>query len=142
MRSTSLCLFVDGTEQDFPGLLAKASQHFTEVCVVDLSPDGASLEAATAGGALACRYRWSDHPSEALNTGLDLACGDWVLVASGSEVERLEELYGPTDDIPRGPEGKVLRSHAKTADFMIDDSFTTDVEFQAVELSLWGKSTL
>lgn len=90
MRSTSLCLFVDGTEQDFPGLLAKASQHFTEVCVVDLSPDGASLEAATAGGALACRYRWSDHPSEALNTGLDLACGDWVLVASGSELERLD----------------------------------------------------
>jgi len=32
--------------------------------------------------------------------------------------------------------------YLQTADFMVDDSFTTDVEFQAVELSLWGKSTL
>ena len=58
------------------------------------------------------------------------------------DVARLEAIYGSTDELPRGPEGKVLRSDAKTADFMIDDSFTTDVEFQAVELSLWGKSTL
>ena len=51
-----------------------------------------------------------------------------------ADIARLEEIYGPTDAIPRGPEGKVLRSDARTADFMVDESFTTDVEFQAVEL--------
>lgn len=65
-----------------------------------------------------------------------------VTKLGAEDVARLEAIYGSTDELPRGPEGKVLRSDAKTADFMIDDSFTTDVEFQAVELSLWGKSTL
>ncbi|MEM7423321.1 MAG: molybdopterin dinucleotide binding domain-containing protein, partial [Pseudomonadota bacterium] len=65
-----------------------------------------------------------------------------VTKLTARDVARLERIYGPTDELPRGPEGKVLRSDAKSADFMEDDSFTTDVEFQAVELSLWGKSTL
>ena len=58
-----------------------------------------------------------------------------------AEVAKLEAEFGPTDRLPRGPEGKVLRSGGATADYMQDEAFV-DVEFEAVELSLYGRSSL
>jgi len=58
-----------------------------------------------------------------------------------AEVAKLEETYGPTDALPRGPEAKARRSNRATADFMHDHDFADDVEFEAVELSLYGKSS-
>ena len=61
---------------------------------------------------------------------------------SAEEVAALEVEYGPTEDLPRGPEAKALKSNRATADFMQDRDFNDDVEFEAVELSLYGKSSL
>jgi hypothetical protein len=49
-------------------------------------------------------------------------------------------MYRVTANIPRSTGGTVLWSDAKSADFLIYESFTTDVEFQGVKLSLWWKS--
>ena len=69
-------------------------------------------------------------------------CPCLVRKLSAAETERLEEEYGPTNELPRGPEGKVLRSDAKANDFMFDDFTSEGVEFEAVELSLYGRNTL
>ena len=61
---------------------------------------------------------------------------------STEEVAALEAEYGKTDKLPRGPEGKVLRSDAKTTDFMFDPDVGDGVEFEAVELSIYGRATL
>ena len=58
------------------------------------------------------------------------------------ELTQLKDNYGPTEKLPRGPEGTVLRSKAPSADFMADDEFGEGVEFDAVELSLYGRSSL
>jgi hypothetical protein len=58
-----------------------------------------------------------------------------------AEVADLEAEYGPTDELPRGPEGKVLRSNNATTNFMQDEDFGDDVEFEAVELSLYGRKS-
>ena len=58
-----------------------------------------------------------------------------------SEVAKLEEQYGPTNEIPRGPEGKVLRSKSKKDDFMYDDLAGDGVEFEAIELSIYGRTS-
>ena len=58
------------------------------------------------------------------------------------EVSRLEAEYGPTNDLPRGPEGKVLRSDSRPNDFMYDDELGDGIEFEAAELSLYGRYTL
>lgn len=65
-----------------------------------------------------------------------------VTKLSITEVEKLETEYGVTNDLPRGPEGKILRSDAKSNDFMFDDFTSEGVEFEAVELSLYGRSTM
>ena len=57
------------------------------------------------------------------------------------EVKVLEEVYGPTDNLLRGPEGKVLRSDARKDDFMYDEEFGRGIEFDAIELSLYGRRT-
>lgn len=59
-----------------------------------------------------------------------------------SEVKKLEAQYGPTDKLPRGPEGKILRSDSRKDDFMYDDEFGEGVEFDALELSLYGRTTV
>jgi anaerobic selenocysteine-containing dehydrogenase len=61
---------------------------------------------------------------------------------SEDDVKALEEQYGPTDVLLRGPEGKILRSDAKQADFMHDAELGDGVEFEAVELSIYGRATL
>lgn len=61
---------------------------------------------------------------------------------SAEELTALEAEYGKTDKLTRGPEGKVLRSDAKTADFMYDADVGDGVEFEAVELSIYGRATL
>ena len=58
-----------------------------------------------------------------------------------AEVARLEAEYGPTNDLPRGPEGKILRTKNATAAFMEDKDFSGEVEFEAVELSLYGRKS-
>ena len=69
-------------------------------------------------------------------------CPCLVRKLSAAETKRLEKEYGPTNELPRGPEGKVLRSDAKANDFMFDDFTSEGVEFEAVELSLYGRNTL
>jgi hypothetical protein len=61
---------------------------------------------------------------------------------SADEVKALEAEYGATDVLPRVPEGKVLRSDAKTADFMYDEELGDGVEFDAIQLSIYGRATL
>jgi anaerobic selenocysteine-containing dehydrogenase len=61
---------------------------------------------------------------------------------SADEVVDLEAKYGATVDLPRGPEGKVLRSDAKPGHFMYDGVTGDGVEFDAVELSLYGRNTM
>ena len=58
-----------------------------------------------------------------------------------AQVAELEAIYGPTDTLPRGPEGKMLKTNNATADYMQDD-FADDVEFEAVELSLYARNTI
>tara|TARA_Y100000588_G_scaffold293922_1_gene313711 strand:- start:723 stop:2048 length:1326 start_codon:yes stop_codon:yes gene_type:complete len=58
------------------------------------------------------------------------------------EVKRLEAEYGEADELLRGPEGKMLRSDSKPNDFMFDDFTGEGLEFEAVELSLYGRNTL
>lgn len=90
MRFTSLCLYTDGGGADLERALEKGRALFQEVCVVDLGEEGSALAAAASAGALGCRYRWSSQAAEALNTGIDLATGDWILLATAEEVLTLE----------------------------------------------------
>ena len=60
---------------------------------------------------------------------------------STSEVNRIEAEYGATADLPRGPEGKVLRSDAKHDNFMFDEITGNGVEFETVELSLYARNS-
>ena len=63
-----------------------------------------------------------------------------VTKLSTTEIEALEAEYGPTTDLPRGPEGKVLKSKALPGefDFMHDEDVGEGVEFEAAQLSLYG----
>lgn len=60
---------------------------------------------------------------------------------AASEVTKLEEQYGPTNEIPRGPEGKVLCPKSKKDDFMYDNLAGDGVEFEAIELSIYGQTS-
>lgn len=59
-----------------------------------------------------------------------------------AEVAELEATFGPTDRLPRGPEGKVTRPGGPVPDFMRDEEFGNGVEFDAVQLSLYGRSSV
>ena len=59
-----------------------------------------------------------------------------------NEVKSLEAQFGPTDRLPKGPEGKVTQPSTPVPDFMRDEDFGDGVEFEAVELSLYGRSSL
>ena len=61
---------------------------------------------------------------------------------TGEEVEKLEAEFGTTNDLPRGPEGKMLRPKGTTADFMFDEEFGDGVEFDAAALSVYGRYSL
>ncbi|MBL6598241.1 MAG: hypothetical protein ISP41_05070 [Alphaproteobacteria bacterium] len=43
----------------------------------------------------------------------------------------MEAEFGPTLDLPRGPEGKVIRSDARPNDFMWDDELGEGIEFES-----------
>ncbi len=53
----------------------------------------------------------------------------------------LEAEFGPTSELPRGPEGKVLRSNARPDDFMYDEITGDGVEFEAMALSIYGRTS-
>ena len=57
------------------------------------------------------------------------------------EVARLEAEYGPTEHLPKGPEGAKTRP-VKLPEFLDDHEMSFDVEFEAVELSIYGRITL
>jgi len=65
-----------------------------------------------------------------------------VTKLDAAEVKELEAEFGPTADLPRGPEAKILRSDARPNDFMWDEELGDGVEFDAIELSLYGRTTL
>jgi len=54
----------------------------------------------------------------------------------------LEAEFCPTLDLPRGPEGKVIRSDARPNDFMWDDELREGIEFESAALSLYGRNTM
>ncbi|WP_137923774.1 molybdopterin-dependent oxidoreductase [Cupriavidus sp. 2SB] len=56
------------------------------------------------------------------------------------EVERLENRYGKTVDMPRAIEKPVVHKN-DTRDFMYDDLGTNDVEFDAIQLSIGGRGS-
>jgi len=57
-------------------------------------------------------------------------------------VAELEAEFCPTLDLPRGPEGKVIRSDARPNDFMWDDELGEVIEFESAALSLYGRNTM
>ncbi|NKC15878.1 MAG: molybdopterin-dependent oxidoreductase [Gammaproteobacteria bacterium] len=61
---------------------------------------------------------------------------------SREEVTLLEAEFGGTGDLPKGPQGKTRLPAGATKDFMYDEDFGDGVEFQAIELSLYGRSSL
>ena len=61
---------------------------------------------------------------------------------TAAEVQELEAEYGPTNELPRGPEGKVLRSKGRPDDFMYDEELGDGIEFEATALSLYGRYSL
>ena len=61
---------------------------------------------------------------------------------TAAEVAELEAEFGPTDELPRGPEGKMLRSRGLESDFMYDEDFGEGVEFEAAALSLYGRHSV
>ena len=61
---------------------------------------------------------------------------------TAAEVGELEAEFGPTNELPRGPEGKMLRSKGRESDFMYDEDFGEGVEFEAAALSLYGRYSL
>ncbi len=67
-----------------------------------------------------------------------------VTKLTDAEVAELEAEYGPTNALPRGPEGKVLRSKAlpDEFDFMDDEDVGEGVEFEAAQLSLYGRYSM
>ena len=60
---------------------------------------------------------------------------------SASEVGELEAVFGPTQDMANAVEQNMTKRAPKTPDFMDDVEFGEDVEFEAVELSLYGRSS-
>ncbi len=65
-----------------------------------------------------------------------------VTKLTAAEVSELEAVYGPTNDLPRGPEGKMLRSDSKPGDFMYEPEMGNEVEFEAAALSIYGRYTM
>ncbi|MFN0162161.1 MAG: molybdopterin-dependent oxidoreductase [Burkholderiales bacterium] len=59
-----------------------------------------------------------------------------------AEVRALEAQFGPTDRLPLGPEGRMAPSRAQAGDFMADEVSGDGVEFEAVELALYGRNSL
>ena len=60
---------------------------------------------------------------------------------STEEVSQLEAVYGPTKPMPNALEKNVRTRPVTSAEFMEDVEFGEDVEFEAVELSLYGRSS-
>ena len=60
---------------------------------------------------------------------------------NAADVARREAQYGPTENMPRRPEGKVSRSKSKPSDFMYDELAWDGVEFEAIELSIYGRTS-
>ena len=58
-----------------------------------------------------------------------------------TEVRELEAVFGPTMPMPNAFEKQVRKRAQRSADFMRDVEFGEDVEFEAVELSLYGRSS-
>ena len=59
-----------------------------------------------------------------------------------AEVRALEAQFGPIDRLPLGPEGRVAPSRVQAGDFMADEISGDGVEFEAVELALYGRNSL
>ena len=58
-----------------------------------------------------------------------------------AEVGEIEAVFGPTQDMGNAVEKNVKTRPPKAPDFMDDVEFGEDVEFEAVELSLYGRSS-
>jgi len=71
-------------------------------------------------------------------------CPCSVTRLTAAEVEKLEAEYGPSEAVPHGPEGKVLRSKALPGefDFMEDENIGEGIEFEAAQLSLYGRYSM
>ena len=57
------------------------------------------------------------------------------------EVRELEAVFGPTQPMPNALEKHTRKRPVRSLDFMDDVEFGEDVEFEAVELSLYGRSS-
>ncbi len=64
-----------------------------------------------------------------------------VHLLTEDEVRELELVFGPTEAMPHAVEKNVRQRDPKGVDFMEDVEFGEDVEFQAVDLALYGRSS-
>ena len=60
---------------------------------------------------------------------------------TADEVQEIEAVFGPTQPMPNAFEKHVKKRSPRSLDFMDDVEFGEDVEFEAVELSLYGRSS-
>ena len=60
---------------------------------------------------------------------------------TADEVRELEAVFGPTQPMPNALEKHTRKRPVRSLDFMDDVEFGEDVEFEAVELSLYGRSS-
>jgi anaerobic selenocysteine-containing dehydrogenase len=60
---------------------------------------------------------------------------------SAEEVVELEAHYGKTQAMPRAQEGNVLRPKSDPSDFMFDELGANDVEFDAIQLAIHGRTS-
>ena len=65
-----------------------------------------------------------------------------VTELTAEKIKVLDEDYGATNELPRGPEGKVLLSDVRPNDFMWGDNVGIDIAFEAAELSTYGRYTI
>lgn len=67
-----------------------------------------------------------------------------VTKLTAGEIAELEAEYGPTTDLPHGPEGKVVRPKLRPDEFefMYDEELGEGIEFEAAQLSLYGRYSM
>ncbi len=63
-----------------------------------------------------------------------------LIKLTAQEVQSLEAVYGPTEPMPNAVEKNIKTRPIASPDFMEDVEFGEEVEFQAVELALYGRS--
>jgi tetratricopeptide (TPR) repeat protein len=98
----SLCMIVKDEEEMLPGCLEAVASAVDEIIIVDTGSSDRTVEIAESFGARVIPFEWNGSFSDARNTGLDAASGDWLLYLDADEhlmpedAPKLRTLLGST----------------------------------------------